>query len=128
MISSVRYVTTWKGRRRYIPAISSSEKREQKQAERQAVNTVLQGSAAELMKLAMLRVHQQLESQYNGRASIVMQLHDEMLVEAPSEHHDQVVQILRDGMENAATFSVRLPVKSKSGVSWGLLQSHKQPL
>lgn len=117
------YVTTWKGRRRYIPAIGSADTREQKQAERQAVNTVLQGSAAELMKVAMLHVqHQLLESKYHRSAAIVMQLHDEMLVESSTECCNQMIDLVRSGMQNAATFNVALPVKTKSGVSWGRLK------
>ena len=86
------------------------------------MNTVLQGSAAEIMKVAMARVHDQLEARFPSKAAIVMQLHDELLVEAHSDVADSVIGILHREMENVDHFNVTFRVKSKRGTLWGQLE------
>ncbi|KAF4522113.1 hypothetical protein B566_EDAN012739 [Ephemera danica] len=111
-------VETLKGRKRYFQISKASSAH----SERQAKNTVLQGSAADLTKVAMLQVHKLLE--VKGLASctkLVLHLHDELIYEAPSCSIQEVAKVIKHGMETAVKLNVPLPVKMKSGASWGQL-------
>ena len=132
------YVQTMAGRKRYLPSITSLESHARAQAERQSVNTVVQGSAADLVKSAMNRIHAKLYEKFASPclktknlsakalvqrgAFLVLQIHDELLYEVNGKDVDLVVQIIREGMENAYKLSVKTPVKIHIGNSWGNLK------
>ena len=81
------------------------------------MNAPVQGTAADIIKLAMVRVHDALRAK--GLASrLILQVHDELIVEAPAEESEQVAALLRDCMENVAELSVPLTVEVKTGSSW----------
>lgn len=111
------YVTTIFGRRRILRGISAGDGRERGQAERMAANTPIQGSAADLIKQAMLLVDEGLR---RGRlkARLILQVHDELVVEAPEEEGDEVAGILRECMTGAATLRVPLTVDIGRGRTW----------
>ena len=111
------YVSTLFGRRRMIPEIRSTNFNIRSGAERIALNTPVQGTAADIMKLAMVRVFRALET--NGlRARLLLQVHDELIVECPPEEAGRVRAIVADDMEHAATLAVPLVAEAKSGESW----------
>ncbi len=111
------YVTTIYGRRRYIPEIKSSNYNIRQGAERIALNTPIQGTAADLIKLAMIRVDQALRE--NGlEGKLVLQVHDELIVECPQHEVEQVRMIVTREMENIAQLSVPLTAEAKDGKTW----------
>ncbi|KAK8400534.1 hypothetical protein O3P69_003295 [Scylla paramamosain] len=135
------YVTTLLGRRRYLPAITSTCHRSRAQSERQAVNTAIQGSAADLVKKAMVQIQIALRETFptaptcltasvlstcqevSRGAHLVLNLHDELMYEVMSEDVIQVAQLVQKHMEGALQLSVALPVKIKVGPSWGSMQT-----
>ena len=111
------YVTTMFGRRRYLPAINSKNFNLRALAERMAMNTPIQGSAADIIKLAMIRAEKNLRG-LDSR--IIIQVHDELVLEAKSSELAGVEKILRDAMENVVKLSVPLTVDVHSGTNWAL--------
>lgn len=111
------YTTTLFGRRRYIPELSSSNFHIRQGAERIALNTPIQGTAADLIKLAMLRVHTALQQQY-PEAKLILQVHDELIVECPEEIAPQVASLVSSQMEQVAELTVPLLAEAKWGKSW----------
>lgn len=111
------YVTTMYGRRRPIPEISSSNFMQRNFGERIAMNSPIQGTAADIMKLAMLRVDRALQEK-GLRSKLLLQIHDELLIEAPEEEAEQVKELLRKEMMEAAELKVPLEVEVKTGASW----------
>ena len=81
------------------------------------MNTPVQGTAADIIKIAMVRVHQEL-AERGLRAKLILQVHDELIVEAPVEEAEQAAEILRECMEHAAQLSVPLTVEVNAGKSW----------
>ncbi|XP_074486262.1 DNA polymerase theta isoform X1 [Sebastes fasciatus] len=139
------YVQTLMGRRRYLPGITNANTHIKAHAERQAVNTTVQGSAADIVKLATVNIqkrlrktypaaplsHQHAHSDTNHRragtpqlrgAYFVLQLHDELIYETTEEDLIQVAQIVKREMESAVKLYVKLKAKVKVGTSWGNLQ------
>ncbi|XP_069616586.1 DNA polymerase theta [Ranitomeya imitator] len=144
------FVQTILGRRRYLPAIKDTNHHAKAHAERQAVNTTVQGSAADIVKTATVNIQSRLEETFpsvpksHGHrplprlkghsvrkvnpspprrgAFFILQLHDELLYEAAEDDVIQVAQIIKNEMENAVRLSVSLKVKVKFGPSWGDLQ------
>ena len=112
------YVTTMGGHRRSVAAINSRNKNEKSAAERVAVNTVIQGSAAELMKKAMTAIYGDLKDR-GLKSRILLQVHDELILEVPDGELDEVAALVRDRMENAAQLSVPLRAGIESGKRWG---------
>ncbi len=111
------YVQTMFNRRRFIPEISSSNFNLRSFGERTAMNTPIQGTAADIIKLAMVRVYRELKK--HGLASrLILQVHDELIIDAPVSEQVQVEGILREAMEEAAVLSVPLRVDMKSGKNW----------
>lgn len=110
-------VTTLLGRRRPLPEIRHRVYHIRQNAERAAINTPIQGTAADIMKLAMIRVHRQLEAQ-GLRSRIVLQVHDELVVEAPTDEVQEVAALLRREMESAFTLAVPLVVDVRAGENW----------
>ena len=111
------YTTTLYGRRRYIPELTSSNFNIRQGAERIALNTPIQGTAADLIKLAMIRVDEALQAYY-PEAKLLLQVHDELIVEAPEDIAPQVAKIVSDTMEKVAMLDVPLLAEAKWGKSW----------
>lgn len=111
------YVKTLMNRVRYIPELSSSQAMLRSFGERAAMNTPVQGTAADIMKCAMVRVYNRLKAE-NLQAKIILQVHDELIIEAPVEEEQAVREILKYEMENAARLDVPLLVDMQSGKSW----------
>ena len=111
------YVTTEFGRRRYIPELTASNKMVQKFGERVAMNSPIQGTAADIIKIAMIRVAKALCDK-GVDATLILQVHDELLIECRRSESETVKQILVDCMENAADFSVPLDVEANIGDTW----------
>lgn len=111
------YVTTMYGRRRYLPELNGPQGGARAQAERIAINTPIQGSAADLMKVAMLRVDRAF-----GRAKLearmVLQVHDELLLEVEQAALEPARKLARNAMEGAAELTVPLRVELKWGPNW----------
>jgi len=111
------YVETMFGRRRYIPELSSSQFHTRSFGERAAMNAPLQGSAADLIKLAMNKIDKILK-QENLQARIILQVHDELILEVPDQEVEQVSQILQQGMESVVELNVPLIAEVSAGNSW----------
>lgn len=111
------FVTTLFNRRRYLPELKSSNFNIRSFGERIAMNTPIQGSAADIIKIAMVKVFRELESR-RMRSKLILQVHDELIIETHKEEKEQVAQILKKNMEDAAQLNVPLTVEVKSGKSW----------
>ena len=112
------YVSTLYGRRRELPELKSSNFNLRSFGERVALNMPIQGTAADIMKLAMVHADQRLRREM-PEARLLLQVHDELIVECPAEVSEAVSRILKEEMENAAALSVPLTVDVHSGHSWG---------
>ena len=113
----IGYTQTMFGRKRYIPELKSSNFNIRSGAERIALNTPIQGTAADLIKLAMLRVEQALDRNY-PEAQLLLQVHDELIVECPEEIAPQVAELVSREMQGIAALSVPLTAEAKYGKSW----------
>ena len=111
------YVETMFGRRRYLPELSSGKHMLKAFGERVARNMPIQGTAADIIKIAMVRVDERLRRE-NLRARLILQVHDELIVEAPEEESEQVRQLLQEEMENAVKLSVPLTADAAVGKTW----------
>lgn len=111
------YVTTLFGRRRYIPELAGTNKVQQKFGERVAMNSPIQGTAADVIKTAMIRVHRRLKRE-GIDARLILQVHDELLIEAHRSVAKQAERILKEEMENAVHYSVPLTVDIHTGNTW----------
>lgn len=111
------FVTTFLGRKRWFSDINSKNKMKKQMAERMAFNTVFQGSAADLIKKAMILIHQQLQEK-SLHTKMILQVHDELLFEVPQNERDQVQQLVIQIMENAFQLNVPLQVSSCFGKNW----------
>ncbi|GAB6393565.1 MAG: DNA polymerase I [Treponematales bacterium] len=112
------YASTLRGRRRYIQAINSRNKTEKAAAERVAVNTPIQGSAADIVKTAMLRVDKALAAA-GSRTRMLLQVHDELILESPRAEADAAAALVRREMEAAEALKVPLRVSVETGKRWG---------
>ena len=136
------YITTYSGRRRRLPAIHSTNATARSQAERQAVNSTVQGSAADIVKMAMIAIDKHFSTPrigsdvgalsanacsgtmptlYDTQGLMVLQVHDELVFEVNEGSVPSVAQLVQHQMEGAAELSVRLPVKLHCGRTWGSL-------
>jgi DNA polymerase-1 len=111
------YVTTLLNRRRYLPQIKSRNRAVAGMAERLATNTPIQGSAADIIKLAMINVIKAFD-QAGLRSKMILQVHDELVFEVPEGELDQAQSIIRDRMENAVSLAVPLIIDMKVGSNW----------
>ena len=109
------YVTTYFGRIRPIPELKSSNFMQRSFGERIAMNSPIQGTAADIMKIAMNRTDEALKGM---KSRIVLQVHDELLIETWPDELDEVKRIVRECMENAADLKVKLSVDVRSGDTW----------
>ena len=111
------YSVTMFGRRRPMPELKSSNFMQRSFGERIAMNSPIQGSAADIIKIAMIRVKDRLEA-LHLKSRLILQVHDELLIEAKVEEMETVIKILREEMENAAHLSVPLEVDIHTGKNW----------
>ena len=111
------WVQTLLGRRRRLGDINARRRAPRAYAERMARNTPIQGTAADLMKLAMLRVDEALE-RAGSAARILLQVHDELLLEVPRDAVDETGELVRDAIEGVHPLAVPLTVDQTSGASW----------
>ncbi len=111
------WVATMSGRRRPIPELRSNVFNVRSFGERAAKNTPIQGTAADIIKLAMIRVFRRIRRE-NLRARLILQIHDELIVDTPVSELDAVKSLLRGEMENAVKLSVPLPVEISCGATW----------
>ena len=111
------YVTTVFNRRRYIPELNSNNYMVRKFGDRAAMNTPIQGTAADIMKIAMINVFKEFKNR-KLNSKIVLQVHDELLIEADEKEKEEVKQILKECMENAIKLNVPLKVDVEEGKSW----------
>ena len=115
------YVSTLFGRRRSLPELTSNNHNIRASGERMARNTPIQGTAADIIKLAMVHVWQRLRDE-KLQARLLLQVHDELIVEAPEEEIDEVKRILKEEMENVVHYSVPLTTEVGVGKTW--LEAH----
>ena len=111
------FVSTILGRRRYIPDINHKNPAIRELAQRQAVNTPIQGSASDLIKLAMIEIGRQLK-QADSRAKMIMQIHDELVFDVPEKELAQNMELVKDRMENVLKLEVPIRVSIKKGKNW----------
>ena len=114
-------MSTLFGRRRALPELASSNRNVQALGERMAMNTPIQGTAADIIKLAMVRVWQRLQKE-GLKARLILQVHDELIVEAPLEEAEAAARILGEEMRNVVEYSVPLTADVQRGGNW--LEAH----
>eukprot|EP00850_Spirogloea_muscicola_P023061 SM000326S12429 [mRNA] locus=s326:82656:94371:+ [translate_table: standard] len=135
----VRYVATLNGRKRFIDKINSWTQHDRAKGRRQSVNSICQGSAADIIKVAMLNLHSRIRSlkeadtkdkvtvkELDGKVHLLLQMHDELLLEVHQSVLHQAAAEVRHCMESAASLRVPLHVKVRVGPSWGQLQPLKE--
>ena len=105
------------GRRRPIPELSSSNFMQRAFGERIAMNSPIQGTAADIMKIAMIAVYKALKEK-NMQSKLILQIHDELVVETAKEEADEVKRIVTECMKNAAQLAVSLEVDLHTGNNW----------
>jgi len=115
------YVTTMLNRRRILPDINSDNRRASEFAERTAINTPIQGTAADLIKIAMINIHRRLQKE-NLRSRMILQVHDELVFEAPEEELAALEKLVREEMSSAIKLDV--PIKVDVGVGENWLEAH----
>ncbi len=111
------YVTTMFGRRRYLPELTSSNHNLRAFGERVAKNMPIQGTSADIIKIAMIKVYERLKKE-GMKARLILQVHDELIVEAPEDEALQAAQIVSEEMQNAVKLNVPLPADSGIGKTW----------
>ena len=112
------YVETLLGRRRYLPELHSSNMHQRQAAERMAVNAPVQGTAAEVIKEAMVPIQHRLDDS-GARSKMLLQVHDELIIESPKEEIEDVKALLQETMPSALELSVPLKIEIKVGETWG---------
>jgi DNA polymerase-1 len=119
-ISSARkkgYVLTMLNRRRYIPEINSENQNVRMFAERTAINTPIQGSAADIIKMAMIDIHNELKKK-RFKGNMVLQVHDELVFDLPEEESKDMAKVVKKGMEEIADLKVPIKVNISSARNW----------
>lgn len=111
------YAETYFGRRRYLPELQESNAIRRGFGERVAMNMPIQGTAADIIKIAMIRVYERLKEDF-PKAKLIMQVHDELIIEAPENEAQKVAELLKETMENACELSVPLTVEVACGKTW----------
>ena len=111
------YSKTLFGRRRYIKELSSNNYMVREFGKRAAMNTPIQGTAADIMKIAMIKVYKELKSN-NLKSKIILQVHDEMMIEAPIEEKEVVKKIIKESMESAAFLCIPLVAEISEATNW----------
>jgi DNA polymerase-1 len=113
------YTETMLGRRRYLPDLTSDNRQRREVAERMALNAPIQGSAADIIKIAMVNVAQSLQA-HHMKSRLLLQVHDELILEIASEEEAQLTELVRRSMEGAIELSLPLAVNIGVGKSWDL--------
>ncbi len=111
------YVDTMFGRRRYLPELTASNRNLRAFGERVARNMPIQGTAADIIKIAMIKVYNRLKAE-NMKSRLILQVHDELIVEAPKEEAEKAAAILKEEMENAVKLNVPLTADANVGDTW----------
>jgi len=111
------YVTTILGRRRYVPEINSVDMRIRSFAERTAINTPIQGSAADIIKVAMIAIHEKLIKEKLS-SNMILQVHDELVFDVPKEELKNIYKIVKDSMENVIKLKVPIEAHIEVGKNW----------
>ena len=115
------YVETLFGRRRYIPEIHSTKFNVRNAAERAAVNMPVQGTAADIIKIAMNRLDAEMQRR-NMRSLMILQVHDELIFECPNEELEDIRRLCLDIMPKSLEMKVPLKIDTKTGRNWGEMQ------
>jgi DNA polymerase-1 len=116
------YVETLLGRRRYFPALQGKLNQQLKnREEREAINAPIQGTAADIMKIAMLKIPSALKAA-GLKGKMLLQVHDELVLECPRDEMDKTARIVQETMMNAYPMSIPLSTEARSGLSWGKMQ------
>ncbi|MEN6462656.1 MAG: DNA polymerase, partial [Syntrophomonas sp.] len=111
------YVETLLKRRRYLPDLNAKNKMVQSFAQRMALNTPIQGTSADIIKLAMIKVYEELKA-HNFKSQLLLQVHDELVLEVAREELEEVAILVKDCMENACIIKVPLEVSLETGDNW----------
>jgi DNA polymerase-1 len=112
-------VRTISGRKRDIPEMLSSNRTVKENGKRMAINTIIQGSAADIIKIAMVNIREKLA---NMKSKLIMQVHDELVFEYPPEEEKELFQMVKQEMENAMQLEVPLKVDLEVGKTWGTMK------
>lgn len=120
-VSEKGYSETILGHRRPLRGITSANYLERTEAERASINSIIQGSASDIVKLAMIKTQKALQS-FNDKAHMLLQVHDELLFEIKEEYIEEISLIIKKEMEEAIQLIVPLKVNLKEGYSWGVMQ------
>ncbi len=112
------FVSTLFGRRRYLPELKSSNRNLRAFGQRVAMNMPIQGTAADIIKVAMVRVYRRLRAE-GLRSKLILQVHDELIVECPEEEAEKVCVLVKEEMESAVSLAVPMEVDAKIGRDWG---------
>ena len=112
------YVQTLLGRKRYIPDINSSNRQVREGAERMAINMPVQGTSADIIKVAMINLCREMEKQ-RLKSKMLLQVHDELVFEVPDEEMDTMRRLVPNIMSSAVELSIPLKVDTKVGKNWG---------
>jgi DNA polymerase-1 len=115
------YVQTILGRRRAIPEINSSNRNLREAAERMAINMPVQGTSADIIKVAMVKLDKEM-ARLNLKSSMLLQVHDELIFEVPEEETDTMRKLAAEIMSKAIELSVPLKVETKIGKNWGEME------
>ena len=115
------YVQTLLGRKRYIPEINASNRQIREAAERMAINMPVQGTSADIIKVAMINLHQKM-SQQKLRSKMLLQVHDELIFEVPREEMEMMQKLVPEVMSTSLILSVPLKVDIKTGKNWGEME------
>ena len=111
------YVTTLFNRRRYLPDIEHSNNRIRSEAERMAINTPIQGTAADLIKKAMINIHGRLNRE-GFKSRMLLQVHDELVFEVPEQELERIMPVIKEEMEGVYALRVPLKVDINKGRNW----------
>ena len=111
-------VRTLTGRTRYLPALFARQDDHRMAAERQVINTKIQGTAADIIKIAMVKLHHELEERYEGAAKIILQVHDELGVMAPETYVEEVRETVQNTMESVDLLKVPMVAEAHIGKTW----------
>lgn len=124
LAAKLGYVETLFGRRRYLPDLKSGLREVRAAAERMAINMPVQGTAADLMKLAMINIHDKLPG-ISKKAKMILQVHDELVFEAPEKEAGKLAKFIKEEMENVYKLKVPIVVEVERGKNWGEMEKIK---
>lgn len=111
------YAETMIGRRRPLPELQSNDTKKREGGKRKALNTPIQGTAADILKIAMVNIYNRIQKE-DFKSKILLQVHDELLIEVPKDEEEAMKKLIKHEMENAVTLSIPLKVDLKVGQSW----------